>query len=130
MSWTLDTITLPDQLIWEDEFEWTPVSQETALSLTGALIIQEGAALAGRPITLKNGDDGCWTTRDVAQQLYAMAQTASKTMILTVNGTAHTVMWRRGSEPPIECRQIEPIMNPESTAKYVITALRFMEVGS
>ena len=32
----LDTITLPDDLLWINEFEWNPVEQTTERSLTGA----------------------------------------------------------------------------------------------
>ncbi len=31
----LDTITLPDDLLWINEFEWNPVEQTTERSLTG-----------------------------------------------------------------------------------------------
>ena len=31
----LDTIILPDDLLWINEFEWNPVEQTTERSLTG-----------------------------------------------------------------------------------------------
>ena len=37
----LDTITLPDDLLWINEFEWNPVKQTTERRLTGALLVQE-----------------------------------------------------------------------------------------
>ncbi len=46
----LDTMTLPDNFLWVNEFDWTPVAQSTDRSLTGSLIVPEslmntGAAL-------------------------------------------------------------------------------------
>lgn len=129
MSWTLDNITLPDGLVWEDEFDWTPVSQEKTVSLTGTLIIQEAAALAGRPITLK-GEDSCWTTRAIVQSLYALAQTADKEMTLTIAGTARTVVWSRGNEPPVEAKPVFPLMEPGTDYTYILRTLRFTELES
>ncbi len=34
----LDTMTLPDNLLWVNEFDWTPVAQSTDRSLTGSLL--------------------------------------------------------------------------------------------
>ena len=48
----LDTITLPDDLLWINEFEWNPVKQTTKRSLTVALLVQEGQLINGRPIVL------------------------------------------------------------------------------
>ncbi len=52
----LDTLTLPTDLIWIDEFDWTPVQQTQTYSITGALIIESGVKKAGREITL-SGDN-------------------------------------------------------------------------
>jgi len=56
----LDSVELDDQFEWVDEFEWDAVAQEQERSLTGALLIQEGTKLYGRPITLKS-NGGVWT---------------------------------------------------------------------
>lgn len=59
MTWTLsrnDTraaLTLHAQYIWSDEYEWSPLKQsEPEYSLNGAMHVQQGTMLAGRPITL------------------------------------------------------------------------------
>ena len=38
----LDTTTLPDDLLWINEFEWNPVEQTTERSLTGAFWFRKG----------------------------------------------------------------------------------------
>ena len=45
----LDTIILPDDLLWINEFDWNPVEQSQERSLTGALIVQEQAKITGPP---------------------------------------------------------------------------------
>lgn len=59
MTWTLtrkdnsNSLALHDQYIWSDEYEWSPLKQsEPEYSLNGAMHVQQGTMLAGRPITL------------------------------------------------------------------------------
>ena len=125
----LDDITLPDGLIWEDEFDWTPVSQELAVTISGLLLVQEGVALAGRPITLKGYDDGCWAARSVIESLCALAQTADTVMTLTIGTNTKSVIFRRGNAAPIEARQVIPVTSPGSDTLYVLQAVRLLEVG-
>lgn len=68
MHWRLNhtdlqkSILLHPQFVWDDEFDWTPLAQSKPVyTLTGAMDIQQGTKLAGRPITLK-GDD-VWISR-------------------------------------------------------------------
>ena len=59
MTWTLSrndkqaTLTLHKQYWWSDEYEWSSLKQsEPVYSLSGAMHIDQGTMLAGRPITL------------------------------------------------------------------------------
>ncbi len=63
----LDAVELGDQFEWVDEFTWDAVAQEQERSLTGALLVQEGTKLHGRPITLRSGG-GVWTPLWVVRQ--------------------------------------------------------------
>lgn len=126
---TLDGITLPDGLVWADEFDWTAVAQKTATTITGALLVQEGEYLAGRPITLKGSEESCWAPRSVIEQLYAMTLTADRVMTLDLGGTLKSVIWLRGSAPPVEAVQLLPVSRPLTDALYVLLALRFLEVA-
>lgn len=129
MSWSLDSINLPDGLHWADKYNWTPVSQSVDISLTGTLVIQEAAQLAGRPITLAGGDRFCWAPRTVIDALYATLQTAGLTMTLDlgVDGS-HQVIWRRDKES-LEVAPVVAYSDPVAETQYVINALRFLKVG-
>lgn len=59
MTWQLrrndnqGTMALHAQYYWSDEYEWSPIKQsEPVYTLSGAMDIQQGTMLAGRPITL------------------------------------------------------------------------------
>ena len=126
MSITLDAITLPADLLWEDEFDWSPIAASTEYAVTGALIVDTAARLAGRPITLVADDDRAWITRTTLQAIYAKTATPGTQMTLVIGAATYTVIWRTGSEP-ISARPIFPFANPAADLAYVVS-LRFTEV--
>jgi len=95
---TLGGLTLPGDLFWSDEFQWSPVRRSADYSLTGALIVQESTRLAGRPITLEaqNGPLGyVWLERAVVVNLQTLADTAGWSGPLTLaDGRAFSVAFR------------------------------------
>ena len=128
MSITLDTVTLPRDLLWEDETDWTPVAQSTEYTLAGALSIETGVMQAGRPITLAGGDDRAWASRTAVLALMALAAVPGKTMPLTLNDErTFTVCFRHGDGAPVEARPIVPYNTPAAGDWYALT-LRLMEV--
>ncbi|WP_429235043.1 hypothetical protein [Aeromonas salmonicida] len=52
MNVTLNSELLPDDLVWRDEFDWSPVEQVVTPTLSGVLLVEETPRLEGRPITL------------------------------------------------------------------------------
>ena len=90
----LDDVELPDGLRWSDEYDWSPVEQELSYALTGTLIMQEGATLGGRPMTLSGGENACWVTKETLDSLFALAQDAGKIMRWILNDErAFPVVW-------------------------------------
>ena len=83
---TLDGIQLPDQLVWDDEFAWSPANQQITLTLTGAQFIQESAA-SGRPISLLHTDKA-WITRAALSQLKAKEAQLGLQVVLRFNSAA------------------------------------------
>jgi hypothetical protein len=67
---SLAEIALPNDLLWVDEFKWTPVSSTGSYSLAGSLIIEQGVKLAGRPITLEPPElEMAWVSRTTVHAL-------------------------------------------------------------
>lgn len=122
---SLDTFTLPADLWWEDETEWTPVEQSVEYSTTGALLIDLATKQAGRPITLTGEDDKAWTTRATVLALQALAAVPGKEMTLMIADRSFQVIFRQG-EKPIEAEPVFRTNPPADDHKYIIKTLRFL----
>ncbi|WP_066016823.1 MULTISPECIES: hypothetical protein [Endozoicomonas] len=115
----LDTITLPDDLLWINEFEWNPVEQTTERSLTGALLVQEGQLLYGRPIVLSGNGEAGWVSRLTVKSLFALSKAANKTMTLTLpDNRQFSVIFDRSNGAPVEAQQVLPFAYPEDCDHY------------
>jgi hypothetical protein len=90
------TIELHKDLLWSDENDWHPVEQTVQRTVTGALIVQSGTRVAGRPITLEPEDDhSAAMTADVIEALRNWAAVPGKVMALTLRGTTRDVIFRQ-----------------------------------
>lgn len=128
MSITLDGLTLPDDLDWQDEFDWAPVAQTQTTTLTGSIIVEENAIPEGRPITLVAGDDFAWATRLQVKQLKTKEAVLNTPMTLTINDMgSFSVVWRR-DPVGVEAKQLIQIADPVDGDRYLLT-LRFTVVN-
>jgi len=119
MAITLDGIDLPDQLIWIDELNWSPVTQKIDKSLSGALIIQEAAQIKGQPITLAGGHNSNWITRATLNLLKTKVNTPDLEMTLSFHGTDYTVKFARSAnKSPIESKEIRETSEPDDDHFY------------
>lgn len=121
---------LPDELFWEDEFDFTPGSVSIEYSLTGALIVSScvrAAGFSGRPITLTTPEQGGWMTRADLEALYATLSTTA-TLVLELHGArTFNVAWRH-ADTPISASLLFPgLAYPTSSTWYTVT-LRFLQV--
>lgn len=138
MAITLGAVALPSGLAWSDEFAWTPVSQSTEYSLTGALIIQESTRQAGRPITLigqsSGSDHTAWIRRADLLTLQTALDVPGATFTLTLHDArTFRVIPRQDGNNALEAEPL-PVTasflpaNPGSSDWYVLKALRLIEV--
>lgn len=125
----LGNVTLPGDLVWVDEFTWTPMEQARSYTLDGGLIVEEAERRAGRPITLQGGEDQAWVTRAVVEWLYALARVPSPAgglvLVLADARVFHVVF--RQAETAIEATPIVPVSPPAPGDWYRVT-LRLMTV--
>lgn len=123
-------IVLPD-LLWQDEFDWVPVTSTNTYALTGSLIIEQSEMLAGRPFTLVSPQtDMGWITR---VQLTALKTAAS---ILERKFTLHLeypsdmrtfVVSFDHSEDPVQAVPVKGFPEHVDGAYYTLT-LKLIEV--
>jgi len=122
---TLNTVALPDNLYWSDEYEWSPVEQAVTPTLTGALIVEESTRLAGRPITL----DGMWVPRSTVEAVRALAaQPATPRTLTLADGRTFTVLFRHSDGQPVEAKPLwDAAPDVRDAADTYTLTLRLME---
>ena len=108
MTWTLSrndnstSLALHAQYYWSDEYEWSPIKQsEPVYTLSGAMDIQQGTMLAGRPITLDCSK--ARIKRMDLEMLQDWSMVPELTMTLThPDGRSFTVMFARPAMSDID----------------------------
>ncbi|MEI4930734.1 hypothetical protein [Aeromonas caviae] len=120
MNVTLNGLLLPDDLVWRDEFDWSPVEQVVTPTLSGALLVEETATPEGRPITLVGH-----VPRATVLLLKALEAQVAQLMTLTLlDGQQREVVWRR---PGVVATPLIEMADPEAGEPYALT-LNFTEV--
>jgi len=121
------TVTLSADLAWSDEFAWAPVEQTVQRTITGAVIVQAAARVAGRPITLAASDEQAgWLTRAALDQCRVWALIPGQQLTLNYRGVSHTVIWRH-QDTAIDASPVVFYADVQSGDFYRAT-LRFMEL--
>lgn len=96
---TLGLVQIPRQMVWVDEFAWTPVEKTTGYSTTGALLVDVGERQAGRPITLQATDEHGWMARSLVQEVRALAADPEGVYTFThADGREFLVMFAAGDD--------------------------------
>ena len=125
MSHTLGALALPADLVWRDEFAWSAIERKTDYAVNGALIIDVGERLAGRPITLVGDQSGGWIRRADLLTLQALANNPTGRYTLTLaDGRIFPVAFSEGgvmAEPVVE------FSDPGADTWYVVT-IKLMEI--
>lgn len=122
MAITLDSTTLPESLIWLDEYAWMPVDQSSEYTLTGALVIEPATKQAGRPITL-HGD---WATKAEIEAL-KLKLAADEEMTLTLHDDRGFTVRFDHEGPGISATPVLEYADPTENTQYILT-LKFLEV--
>jgi len=129
MAITLDSLTLPADLVWSDEFAWAGSISATKRTIQGRAIVQAQSVPtnSGRSITL--GSDSAWLTRADLLTLQGWAGVAGKEMLLTLHdGRSFQVVFRHWEAPAIDAGQVFATADPEATDTYNLNALRLAVV--
>lgn len=122
---TLDGIELPADLQWIDEFDWAPVAQDREYSIGGALMIQEGQKLAGRPVTLSGGD-WAWVDRATVKALFDSMLAGNDMDLVLEDGRNLVVMWRY-TDNPVKSTPVH-FQAPAEDADMYFIELRLIEI--
>lgn len=125
------TLQLDPDLWWSDEHRWQTVSQSVERSLTGALVIDLGVRIGGRPITLEAAtNDSAWMSRATLAQLQAWEADPDLVLTLNLRGEAYSVIFRRHEGVPIEAEPVTFVADPlpGQFGDWYLTTLRLMVI--
>lgn len=123
-------IVLPNDMYWVDEFKWQPRVANSTYSLSGALIVEEGVRLAGRPITLQPPDDLAWVPRATVSLLRQWASIPAKRFLLKLEYPTDTREFLVIFAPDGEPVESEPVKGfpQHRTDDWFKVKLKFVEV--
>lgn len=127
----LEVITLPPDLLWDDEFAWSHVSQSTERSITGALLVDVGTRQGGRPITLTGTERHAWLQRTEVQALRVWLALPEQVFALSINGAVFDVLFDHGTDETSRAFAVAPLIDysdPQGHHHYCSVTLRFITV--
>lgn len=126
LTYAATTLTLPDDLPWTDEFGWPAVEQRSEYSITGALIVEASAKLAGRPVTLTGNETRGWISRATLLTLKAWAALPAQAFTLVINGETLSVAFDQ-ARGAVDATPLFSLVDTDAGDDYIPT-LRFIEV--
>jgi hypothetical protein len=123
----LDTVVLPDGLVWTDEFAAQAVAQTVRRTLDGSVVVFYGQHSGGLPITLESEPDAGWLTRTQVEALKLLADSPGGIYSLELRGQTFQVMFRHQEPPAFEAKPLFNLANPQPGDFYLAT-LKLMTV--
>ena len=122
MTITLDTLTLPGELIWADEYTWGQVRSSVKRTVQGRVIVRENTVPgeAGRFITLESNN--AWIQQVDLKTLREWLDTPDKEMLLTLHDSrTFTCRFRHWDSPCIESSLLLPTAYNDDNTYYKLT---------
>ena len=127
MAITLDDLTLPPDLLWQDELEHCRAVASRGRTLQGRLVVHTAAAPgnSGRAITL--GNEHAWLSRGDLLTLQEWSHDPKRRLTLTLHdGQSFTVAFRHWDAPVIEAEAVTPMAVPEDNDMYRLLSLKLV----
>lgn len=104
---SLDAVSFDDsQVVWLDEFSWSPVGQSAEVDVHGGLVVEYlSPNKDGRPVTLDIG----WVTKKTLDALATKrdAETQALMPLVLPDGRSMDVLWRHHDAEPIEAEPVQ-----------------------
>jgi len=123
----LDTVALPDGLVWTDEFATQAVAQTVRRTLDGSVVVFYGQNSGGLPITLESEPDAGWLTRAQVEALSLLANSPGGTFTLELRGQVFQILFRHHEPPALEAKPLVALAHPQPGDFYLAT-LKLMTV--
>jgi len=118
MSIVINGTTLDHDLIWEDEFKFSPKNAIAERSIDGVMIVQTFDKIDGRPITLTGQSDYGWLKRSTDQTLHALEASGTFSFTVVIRGVSYTCRFRREESPALSFDPITNVNSPDADFWY------------
>lgn len=126
LSYSTTTITLHEDMLWMDEFDWRASAQRTSRTIAGSLVVESAVKTKGRTITLAGSDQYGWIPRTTVLALSAAADIPGQKFTLSLRGVTYTVAFNHESAP-LEAKPVLDYAEYDGTDYYAAT-VRLIEV--
>lgn len=123
-------IEFSDDLMPQDEFNWSKVVANQRYTIDGTLIVQQAERKTGKPFTLQAPDDMAWLPRQKVELLQAWADVIG--LKFWYERTANNKTVRTGvafdhSQEPMNAKPVKEFNSPNPTDPFNVT-LRLIEI--
>jgi hypothetical protein len=118
------TVQLDVDLDWTDEFDWSTTQSRRRYSAGGALLLDVGTKLAGRPLTLQGTESSGWMPRSSLLTLRAWTDDQAASMTLSFRGVTYAVGFA-AVDAPVTCVPVAPWVDPIAT-DWVVPTIRLI----
>lgn len=105
---TLGTVTLPDQVVWEDMLDWSAVASQVERTLSGGLAIFTQPRNMGRPVTLRIKEGVAWLDQAQVDSIMSMASQLGATFIFIYQSQRHNVRFAHHGQQAVQLAPIRP----------------------
>lgn len=113
----LDTLNLPGNLYWSDEFGFIPTAQSKERSVAGGMVVEMAPLQYGQKITLT----GDWADRATVLALRDLqAQPATVRTLTLNNASTHAVLFDIEAGG-VDAELLSPELNPTAETLYELT---------
>lgn len=106
-------VTLPEGLLWSDEYGWKSVEQSKEYTSTGALVLESWSKQAGRPLTLQGDQTRAWCERGLLATLRTWSAQPGQLFALAHAGTTYAVAWDH-EQQAIEAQPLTDLLGAPS----------------
>jgi len=119
MAMIIGGVTLDKDMIWENEFQFTPAAGTAERAIDGHMVVQSFKTVGGQPMTLVGGESFGWQTRSTVIALQALANNPGATFTVTLPDTrTFNVMFRVEEETVMLFQPIALASAPDANFWY------------
>ena len=105
----LDSIELPDQVLWREQFASQDVAQDVTPLLGGNVHVSAAPVLSGQSMTLLFSEGVAWADQVIVDAIQALAKQAASVFTLQWEGVTYNVVFRHHEAPAVQFEPLWPL---------------------